>query len=206
MRKCYKCQKEKDEQKDFYKSSLYKNRINVRFICKECDTLVQREKQQKLTEEQKEKQRQKCRDYYQRNRLSIIEKKKQYFQDKKEQILPKRYKQIEKRKRTDPNFRFSLAIRQRFNKALHGEYKKGSAVKALGCSIKEAREHIEKQFQPGMTWDNYGRGKGKWNIDHKIPLDYGKNQEQKLILCHYANLQPLWTEENSSKQNKLLNT
>ena len=60
----------------------------------------------------------------------------------------------------------SSRLRGRLNKALRGEYKAGSAVLDLGCSIQELKRHLERQFAAGMSWDNYG----EWHIDHIRPL------------------------------------
>jgi len=70
----------------------------------------------------------------------------------------------------------------------------------LGCTPQELILHIEKQFKPGMNWNNWSvHG---WHLDHIVPLDSGKNQEEVEKLCHYTNLQPLWAEENLKKSNK----
>ncbi len=52
-----------------------------------------------------------------------------------------------------------------------------------------------------MSWENYGKGKGKWNIDHEIPcrsFDLTKEEEQYKCF-HWSNLQPLWEQDNSGK-------
>jgi 5-methylcytosine-specific restriction endonuclease McrA len=54
-----------------------------------------------------------------------------------------------------------------------------------------------------MSWDNYGYGKGKWVIDHIIPLSSAKNVDELHSLCYYTNLQPLSWEDNMLKGNKL---
>ena len=65
---------------------------------------------------------------------------------------------------------------------------------------------MESQFTLGMNWDNYGRGKGKWNIDHIIPCDSFNllDEEEQKKCFHYTNLQPLWFEDNLYKANKIL--
>lgn len=90
-------------------------------------------------------------------------------------------------------------LRSRLNKAIKGNYKAGSAVKDLGCSIDEFKVYMENLFEEGMTWDNWGR-KG-WHIDHKIALakfDLSKPEEFKKA-THYTNLQPLWAKDNLKK-------
>ena len=76
----------------------------------------------------------------------------------------------------------------------------------LGCDIIFYREYLEKQFKPGMTWDNYG----EWQIDHIIPIMYKENEENEITLeetikrLHYTNTQPLWAYENNSKSNRYI--
>lgn len=75
----------------------------------------------------------------------------------------------------------------------------------LGCPIKFYIEYLESKFKDGMTWDNYGNGKNKWNIDHIIPIslfDLTKIEEQKKAF-NYKNTQPLWALENIKKSNNI---
>ena len=62
--------------------------------------------------------------------------------------------------------------------------------------------HLEKQFQSGMTRENHG----KWHIDHIIPctaFDLTDPEQQKKCF-HYTNLQPLWAIDNMKKSNKII--
>jgi len=70
----------------------------------------------------------------------------------------------------------------------------------LGCTPQELKEHLEKQFVEGMTWEN----RGEWHIDHIIPLSSAKNEDEVYRLCHFTNLQPLWALDNLKKSNKLI--
>ena len=65
--------------------------------------------------------------------------------------------------------------------------------------MEELKIHLEKQFKPGMSWDN----RKEWHIDHIVPLASAKDEETMNKLCHYTNLQPLWAEENLSKGARL---
>jgi len=82
--------------------------------------------------------------------------------------------------------------------ALRGKVKQGSAVRDLGCSIEYFKLWIFMMFQPGMTWENYGK---VWHIDHIKPLAAFDltDREQFLQAVNYKNLQPLRIEENGSK-------
>jgi hypothetical protein len=85
--------------------------------------------------------------------------------------------------------------------------KTSSAVRDLGCTIDKLKEHLESRFQPGMHWGNWGRGNGKWQIDHIQELhqfDMSDPKQQKAA-CHYTNLQPLWALDNLRKSIGLRN-
>ena len=76
-----------------------------------------------------------------------------------------------------------------------------SSKEYLGCDVPTLKEHIEKQFTEGMSWDNYGL----WHIDHVIPLKYDNpTLEETCERLHYLNTQPLWAEENISKGNRYI--
>jgi len=80
--------------------------------------------------------------------------------------------------------------------------KTDKTLQLLGCSIKELKLHLEKQFKPGMSWNTH-RLFG-WHIDHIKPcslFDLTKKEEQQKCF-HYTNLQPLWWYENLQKSNK----
>ncbi len=70
----------------------------------------------------------------------------------------------------------------------------------VGCDVKTLREHIQKQFLKGMTWEN----QGKWHIDHRKPCArFDLNKEEERHQCfHYTNLQPLWGPDNLSKSDQ----
>ncbi|MDD5775514.1 MAG: helix-turn-helix domain-containing protein [Candidatus Omnitrophica bacterium] len=97
--------------------------------------------------------------------------------------------------------RLALSLRGRINKILHGKLKTAGTMKLVGCTPEEFIAHIEKQFQPGMTMENYG----EWHIDHIIPcakFDLANPDHQK-ICFHFSNLQPLWAKKNISKEKKV---
>ena len=81
-----------------------------------------------------------------------------------------------------------------------------TTIEYLGCSVEELMEHLEKQFQEGMTWDNHGvHG---WHLDHIIPqskLLYDSMDHSNFQKCWaLENLQPLWAKENIKKGSKIL--
>jgi hypothetical protein len=72
-----------------------------------------------------------------------------------------------------------------------------SRLQWLGCSIDFLKQHLEKLFSFGMSWDNYG----EWHIDHKRPIaSFDLRLEEDCQKCfHYSNLQPLWAIDNFKK-------
>lgn len=106
----------------------------------------------------------------------------------------------------DPKYKLERILRSRLQIALKRKKTKkiSSGVLLLGCSVEQAREHIEKQFSEGMNWDNwnlYG-----WHLDHIKPVSsFDLNDiEQQKICFNYKNLQPLWSKDNLAKKNKIL--
>lgn len=152
-------------------------------------------------------------------RKDILEQKRIYHVSKREEILEKkriygaenrgRINEYRRARRvTDQKYRLGIALRGRLTRAIRGGYKSGSAVRDLGCTISELEAHLERQFQPGMTWGNWGRAqreKRTWHIDHIKPLSSFDlaDAEQVRVACHYENLRPLWADENLRKGARL---
>lgn len=108
---------------------------------------------------------------------------------------------------TKPLFKLTLTLRGRisgeFRRAKLGDNIKGtqSTIDLLGADFTVVMQHIESQFQEGMTWDSHGR-KG-WHVDHIVPLASAKTKEELFKLFRFENLQPLWAEDNHKKHAKL---
>jgi hypothetical protein len=101
----------------------------------------------------------------------------------------------------NPSAKLASSLRVRLSVAVSGQFKTGSAVRDLGVSMQEFRSKLESQFLPGMTWENRGVGKGKWQIDHIYPLAKADltDRAQLLAVCNHRNLQPLWFTDNRIK-------
>jgi hypothetical protein len=86
------------------------------------------------------------------------------------------------------------------------EKKGGRTWEALvDYTLDDLMRHLEKQFQQGMSWDNYG--KTGWHIDHLIPVSAFNFKTYDDIDFKRAwalsNLQPMWAKENMSKGAKI---
>jgi hypothetical protein len=129
------------------------------------------------------------------------ERQRQYIAENKEIINKNKRNSVAKRIKEDPSARLAKNLRNRLRCILKGKIKKGSAIDDLGCSMVFLKNYLESKFLLNMTWANYGKGDGKWQLDHIIPLFTFDltDREQFLRANHYTNLQPLWYEDHKIK-------
>ena len=129
----------------------------------------------------------------------IMESHKKYRENNPEKI-----KETLKKSNQKPKRKMSSNIRRRLSQYLKLNIitKKNKTFEIVGCTPEFLKEHLEKQFKEGMSWENYGLY--GWHIDHIIPLSSSKTEEEIYQLSHYTNLQPLWAEDNLKKGNKIL--
>jgi len=206
---CSKCKEEKSIS-DFGNDKSRKDGYS--YLCKFC--LINKSRLYK--EKNREKVLNGYNEYRKKNNEKIKESRKLYVKNNKEKISQYRkyyysnnkeyYLDWEINKRNNDNlFKLSGNIRKRINKffRINKIKKSNNTINIIGCSPQELKEHLEKQFTEGMTWDNYGLY--GWHIDHIQPLSSGKTEEDIYKLCHYSNLQPLWAKDNLSKGSKLTN-
>jgi hypothetical protein len=136
--------------------------------------------------------------YRDSNKEKIKEYRKGYYQKNKQKIN----KKIRIRRNSDQFLKLKSDIRSNISNAINrkGYTKRSRTHEILGCSYKDFKTHIERQFTKGMNWDN----RDKWHIDHIIPMATAKTEEDVIRLNHYTNLRPLWAEENLSKSDKII--
>lgn len=104
------------------------------------------------------------------------------------------------RRIADPQYAIQQRVRCRTGKAVRRitALKSTKTEELLGCTWKQAKRHIEKQFVEGMSWDN----RDKWHIDHVIPLSSAYDEYTLSMLCDFTNLKPVWRTDNLRKSNK----
>jgi hypothetical protein len=110
------------------------------------------------------------------------------------------YKWKCERFKIDPVYKLQKSIRDSLYRHLKFN-RKTPYDTIIGCTWDELKQHIESQFQDGMTWDNWS--KDGWHIDHIIPLISASNENELYLLNHYTNLQPLWAPDNLSKGGRI---
>ena len=107
----------------------------------------------------------------------------------------------------DINFKLTCILRSRIYNAIKYDFKVGSTINNLGCSIEEFKLYLESKFEPWMNWDNYGEYNNNistWQIDHIKPLaNFDLTDEKQFkIAVHYTNQQPMLSLTNKIKSNK----
>lgn len=71
----------------------------------------------------------------------------------------------------------------------------------LGYSVEDLRAHLESHFEPGMSWDNYGKDIDSWSIDHTRPISSFPMTATLAEINAMENLRPMWHRQNCSKRN-----
>lgn len=106
--------------------------------------------------------------------------------------------QINRKLQINVEFKISTNLRKRMSRAIKDNYKAGSAVTDLGCSIEFFKQYIQDKFYGDMTWKNWG---SIWQLDHIKPLASFDltDRIQLLKAVHYTNLQPLTIEDHKNK-------
>jgi hypothetical protein len=78
------------------------------------------------------------------NKEKISEGQKKWYHKNKDTKIEKDTKYKRKRRKVDVNHNLIIILRDRLSKAISGDYKKGSAVSDLGCSIDELEKENRK--------------------------------------------------------------
>ena len=121
-------------------------------------------------------------------------------EEEKQQKSQYQYNYIKQRKQTDLLFRIEMNIRSNIGASIKNNSKCNHSIELLGCSVEFFKQHIERQFRTGMTWNNYG--KFGWHYDHIIGVcNFNLSKEDEQYKCfNYTNYQPLWCKDNWSKK------
>jgi len=181
------CCKEIKPFSDFHKCSSRHD--GLKEYCKTCKKAKEQSRWLKIRNNPEELKRRKIN-------------KKKWLAENKDYAREYHNNYCNQRRAEDIEFRILTNLRTRIVKVLNGNSKSKSTLKLVGCSLQVLRQHLEAQFLPDMSWDNYG----EWHIDHIIPCDsFDLTKKSAQYQCfHYTNLQPLWEEDNLKKSNKLI--
>lgn len=146
------------------------------------------------------KSNQKCAQIKTQGYLNKIESGKRWKLENKERVAELDILR-HKRRWANPNYRLSKNFSNKVNLLIRDK-NNTHIFDLLGYSIEDLKLHIEKQFQEGMSWDNYG----KWHIDHIRPIcsfKYDSNNDPEFKACWaLSNLRPLWAKYNYQKSHE----
>lgn len=207
---CTKCGRELPLS-DFYNNKSKKD--GKASDCKYCYKEYNEANKEKIKEKRKEyyeKNKEKFKEYYKNNEdhykkyyESNKERKKEYDKEYREKNKERKNEYFNNKRKEDELFAVSVRCRCRIRQFIRQRgYKKTSKTfEMVGCTPEQLLEHLHK------TWyDNYGT---EYNgepvhIDHIIPLSSAKTEEDIYKLCHYSNLQYLKPEDNLAKSDSIL--
>lgn len=201
-----------------FSCKLEKEIINFRFLkkeatfhsyCNDCNR-----KKQKVADKKREIKR---KQYYEINKIDILQKRKIYASSNKNKINAQKYdywqrnpdkkrkwKNInrERRYKKDEFFKVVENLRKRFKTFLtvNKLTKNSKFADYIGCSKEELKTYLQNKFESGMTWDNYKMD--TWQIDHIIPLGMAYTESEVVNLLHFKNLKPMWTKDHIQKTKK----
>ena len=102
---------------------------------------------------------------------------------------------------SDPRNRMSNRMSCAVKRLLHGQKKGRHWEDLVGYTIDDLRAHLERLWEPDMTWENYG--KSGWHIDHVKPITafrYDSYEDADFKTCWaLENLMPRWCTTEIAK-------
>jgi len=216
---CCKCKIEKSIF-EFGKLSSSKDGLN--YSCKDCHNKRSKEYSKKSYNKILETHRNWCHKHpewvynrYKKYRLEnpekVNENLKKFYKNNpekrkeyRENYKPRKREQRKERQRDDPVYKITNNVRSSLRKYIKklNITKRNKTFDIVGITPLELKYYLENQFTDGMNWENHGQF--GWHIDHRIPLDSAKTEDELYKLCHYTNLQPLWWLDNIHKSSKVI--
>lgn len=168
-----------------------------------------RKSRKRYRSENEEAIRQRKKLDYQKNKAKRYASGRRWAEKNKDRLRKQRTDHMREKRRSDPQTNMRSLLRSRVAHAVRdqGARKHAKTMEMVGCSIHEFMDHIESLWLLGMNWQNRGRGRDKWHIDHIRPcasFDLTDPEQQKQCF-HWSNMQPLWEIDNLSKGSKYEN-
>lgn len=140
----------------------------------------------------KDKTRENGRKYIEKNREKLREYQKNYRIKNSDKVHKKEKERYERKIKRDPLFKLSCNIKSLIWWALKNKNyaKKAKTAVILGCTWQEFKEHLENN-----TYD-FKIDQKSLDLDHIIPLNSAKTEEDVYKLNHYTNFQLLPSDYN----------
>src|SRR5713226_2299411 len=155
-----------------YQKKYYEENKNIRL-----------DYQKSYYDENKNAIKDQTKEYRKDNKEYFLEYNRHYYKENKEEIISKNTKYKKERRQNDQSFKLREDVSRMINLGIRksGSSKNGaSCLNYLSYSFQELKEHIEKQFEPWMTWNNWGIYNSEtwndnksttwtWQLDHIVP-------------------------------------
>lgn len=182
--KCQHCGKIKENQQAFYCEK-----------CRKIHKIHSREEYHRNID----KRRKQNNIYYNTNKEKISQRQKDFYSKRENKDKINKWRKIHNQK--NPSNKLIRNLRRRTWGILNGKKKTITTKDGIGCSSEMLTQHIENQFLPGMTWENYGNKEGCWSIDHIFPFHLCDQNDPDAIIRnnHWTNLRPMWHKDNISR-------
>lgn len=137
------------------------------------------------TFEEKQKLKEYQRNYRETNKDYIKQQRKNFRKQNKDKLAKQDKQRYENNKF---NRTFSVAVYTALKGAKAGRHWE----ELVPYTLEQLRQHIESQFTPPMSWDNYGT---YWELDHIVPqnlFNFSSPEDKEFQICwSLANLRPL---------------
>ena len=207
IKQCTSCKVEK-ELNDFWKNKNSKDGRVTK--CIECSKQIKaryrktvRYRQWKERDISREEVKKARRDWMKKDRMKNPEKYREKDKEKRERYKKNgKIKEWKLKRLSNPKNNLDHRMGCMLRKALRR--KNGSWQSLVGYTKEQLKEHLEKQFTEGMTWEVFV--KGYIHIDHIKPkhlFKYQTEKDEEFKECwSLTNLQPLWARENMIKNGK----
>ena len=142
-----------------------------------------------------------AQEYQAKNKERLYARQKEWVEANRDKVRATLKRHDQKMRTTSPEYKLKKAMRCRIYTALKGIRKMKKTFEFLGCTLQQLCQHLEDQFEPGMTWQNYG---SHWHVDHVFPLAWFdlSHAEQQKKAFGLKNMQPMWAAENSRKRDR----
>lgn len=212
-------------------SEFYFGKRGYFTVCKNCksiqkkqeyqknkEKIVERVKNNSKKEDVKLKNQARSRIYILKNKTKKAEYDKEYRENNKEKLINySNNLNVKNKKRKNANQRYHNSYKNdpmvKIRNSVSSNIRKfiiknnDSCLNYLPYSMQELKEHLERQFEPWMNWNNYGKynklthdQNPKWNIDHIIPhstFNYDGMEHPDFQKCWaLSNLRPLDAKQN----------
>jgi hypothetical protein len=220
-KKCGKCKKNKELSYfalDRTHPSGYRN------YCKKCSNEAARTWRKNNIDSFKESQKKSRKKHYLKNRENILKKTDEWRKKNIEKVREinrrwykrniKYFSKYRKNKRKNsPEMRVKTNIYGVIYRYIRNPLSVDSDIfisSFITWKVKEFRAYFESLFEPWMNWDNWGKRRGCWTIDHIVPQSSftfidknGEINNEEIKKCWMLkNLRPLSFTENIIKSNK----